>query len=131
MPEIDGKEVLDPTPVAIPAGMGKPESLVDTIRRLVRNEISHEAQSQGIESFEEANDFDVEDEDWTSPYELSPMQEEYLSSEVDRLEQSGKLKVQQSEDTKDGDEDSKRSGSGSDRERVKPADRDDSETDQS
>lgn len=93
MPEINGKEVLDPTPVAVPAGMGRPESLQETIRRLVRNEVSQVAQKYEMETFEEASDFDVDDEDdYLSPYELTEMQEEqpYVDTETDqkRPEQS-------------------------------------------
>jgi hypothetical protein len=46
---------------------------------MVRNELSRQAASQEMETFDEADDFDVPDEEeWTSPYELSEMQEEVL-----------------------------------------------------
>lgn len=66
-----GREVLDPTPVAIPVGFQKPESLAETIRRLVRTEEFRRAvERQGMETFEEADDFEVgEDYDPSSPYE--------------------------------------------------------------
>ncbi len=30
-----------------------------------------------METFEEADDFNVEDDDWTSPYEMTEMESEY------------------------------------------------------
>lgn len=67
-----GHELPDPTPVAIPVGLKRPESLQDQIRRLVRNELSAHAVAHGRESFEEADDFEVEDDppDPRTPWEL-------------------------------------------------------------
>lgn len=68
-----GQEIPDDTPLAIPLGMKKPESLVEMMRRLIRSDVSRFAQDQGEETFEEANDFDVEEDDaelHSSPYEL-------------------------------------------------------------
>lgn len=59
----EGRELPDPTPMAIPAGMKRPESLVDTMRRLIRNEFSKDVGAIGYETFEDANDFDVEEDD--------------------------------------------------------------------
>lgn len=58
-----GREILDPTPVEMPVGMKRPESLQQMIQRLVRAQISQQAQQQGFESFEDANDFDIDEED--------------------------------------------------------------------
>lgn len=65
-------EVPDPTPMAIPIGFKRPETLAEQVRRLVRSEqLSSYARSQGMESFEEAEDFDVDDDfDPRTPYEL-------------------------------------------------------------
>lgn len=75
-----GWEVPDPTPVAWPAGVRRPETLTEQIRRLVRLEVSQVAAAQGMETFEEADDFDVDDDDgeFVSPYELTEMQEEAI-----------------------------------------------------
>lgn len=71
-------EKHDPTPVEIPLGLDRPETLEDIVRRFVRHEASIQAEESGHETFQEANDFDVSDEDeFKSPYELSDMQEEY------------------------------------------------------
>lgn len=67
----NGHEVPDPTPLAIPVGAKKPESLEERIRRLVRSERFGNAMSeQGFETFEESEDFDIEDDPVTNtPYE--------------------------------------------------------------
>ncbi len=69
----------DTTPLEISIGDEKPLSIHEEMRRFIREEISHAAQQQGQESFEEEDDFDIPDPDEiTSPYEMSEMQEEYL-----------------------------------------------------
>ena len=74
-----GQEVLDPTPVVLDVGP-RPLPLVDRIKRAVKHELSEMAQNTGYESFEEANDFDIEDQfsetDHISGYEVVEMQEE-------------------------------------------------------
>lgn len=73
-----GHEVPDPTPVEWPAGVRRPETLTEQIQRLVRVQMSQFAEEQGLETFEEADDFDIDDEEGApfSPYELTEMQEE-------------------------------------------------------
>lgn len=67
-----GQEIPDPTPIAIPAGITRPPTLQETIQRFIRNDaIRRHLETQGIETFEEADDFDVPDNlDPSSPYEL-------------------------------------------------------------
>lgn len=70
-------EVPDQTPVELPLGYRPPETLQAMIARLVRYE-SDNASKQGNETFEEADDFDCDDEgEINSPYEMKDMQEEY------------------------------------------------------
>lgn len=71
-----GREIPDPRPMEMPLGMRKPESMEDMIRRYVRVEASRIAQQEGMESFEEADDFDVEDDD------LSDAPTQYMVPEV-------------------------------------------------
>jgi len=69
----DGKELLDQTPVAIPVGFKKPESLQDQIRRLIRMEQYQALVNSGeAESLEESDDFDIDEDmpDFSSPWEL-------------------------------------------------------------
>lgn len=63
------KEVLDNTPVAIPVKYTRMSHHNETIRQMIRAELSARAENLGFESFEDADDFDVEDNDPTSPYE--------------------------------------------------------------
>lgn len=63
-------EAPDPTPMQLPVGFKRPESLEDTMRRLVRSTLSAAADAAGSETFEESEDFDVDDEvDPRTPYE--------------------------------------------------------------
>jgi len=100
---VSWKEYPDPTPVALPAGVGRPESLQDTIRRMVRNELSQHAALQGHETFEEANDFaDDSEDELISQYELSQMQDEYPAGVIDEKSDT---------DTKPGRRDRRRTDS--------------------
>lgn len=84
-----GRELPSNIPVEIPAGHRKPESLQDTIRRLIRTDVSALAASNGDESFEEANDFELGDDD----AELSPTHHELheeVVSEVVRVRQEAR-----------------------------------------
>lgn len=71
-PRLDenGHEVPDPRPLRLPAGFKKPETLAEQVQRLVRGALSRQAEDQGFESFEDAEDFDVgDDEDPHTQYE--------------------------------------------------------------
>lgn len=66
----DGWEVLDTTPLSLPSGFKRPETLAEQVQRLVRGSISRYAEASGAETWEEANDFELdEDFDPTTPYE--------------------------------------------------------------
>lgn len=74
----DGKEIVDAKPVAIPAGFRRPETLAEQVRRLVRME---QMEDTGEETWEDANDFDVDDDfDPRSPWET--IYDEALGREV-------------------------------------------------
>lgn len=67
----DGSEHPDPNPMELPIGFERPESIQDLIKRLVTDRvIQKELDDAGLETFDEADDFDVEDEYHVdSPYE--------------------------------------------------------------
>lgn len=67
----NGHERLDPTPMAPPLGWKPEPSMVEIIRAQIAGErLRQEAEAAGMESFEEADDFDVDDDfDPSSPYE--------------------------------------------------------------
>lgn len=58
----DGHEVPSPKTMFLP-GATEPLSIKEQIQRLMRAELSRQMAAQGQETFEEANDFDVPDED--------------------------------------------------------------------
>lgn len=67
-----GEEIPDPQPISIPSGFKRPETLQEQIRRLIRSEeLENIANQHDVDTFEEAEDFDVDDEtfDPSSPYE--------------------------------------------------------------
>lgn len=64
-----GEEIMDATPVAHSMKI-RPISQFQRIRALIQFELSQKAQQSGLETFEEANDFNVGDDfDPTTPYE--------------------------------------------------------------
>lgn len=69
----DGSEVLDPRPVALPVGFERPESIQEMIKRLVTDPLIREemAASQIVDSFEDADDFNIPGDDPISPHEES------------------------------------------------------------
>lgn len=80
----DGVEYPDPTPVEIPSRLRIPQRQVDRIRDMVRHEMSQRAQAAGAESFEEADDFEMDDVEFTSPYEdiFEPPPDKVVDKEV-------------------------------------------------
>lgn len=56
------KEPVDKTPVTIPVYLRRSESMDERIRRIVDHTLSKEAERQGLETIEEANDFDIDDD---------------------------------------------------------------------
>lgn len=73
-----GAEILDTTPVEVPLHYRRPETLEEKLKRVVHNELSMAASARDMETFEESDDFDVEDDQDTLPskYEMTDMQEE-------------------------------------------------------
>ena len=74
-PYKDGLFYPDPTPVSLPAGYERQPSMIDVIKEQIKL-AGKELEQKGLESFEEANDFDVEEDNfYVSPYEIP--EEEY------------------------------------------------------
>lgn len=85
----NGVEVLDPTPVALPVAAGPP-ALSDVVRDLVAHHLSRAAQANDLESFEEASDFEVDDDDeLRSPFEFEEMDDDVLEPLSDGPQGSG------------------------------------------
>ena len=69
-------DVSEP-PREIPVGMEKPETLEQMMMRLVETRLAEFADDSGHESFEDADDFDIDDDALPhSPYEMVDMQED-------------------------------------------------------
>lgn len=73
-------EYPDPTPLEWPIGVSAPESMEQKIARMVRTSVSEYANSVGQETFDEADDFDIEDPEALpdSRHELDDDQERIL-----------------------------------------------------
>lgn len=68
------REYPDPTPVEVPLGYRRPPTLQEEISRIVRQQMSQQAAAEGFETFEEADDFEVDDDpDPLSAYEMLEM----------------------------------------------------------
>lgn len=66
----NGSEIPDSRPAELPVGFVHPESIQDTIRRLITDpRIREELDGEQMESFDEADDFDIEDDVPQSPHE--------------------------------------------------------------
>lgn len=83
-----GREICNPVPAIFSSDLQRPPSLMDQIKRCLKTELDINAQNEGIESFEEADDFDVPD-DWdvdaVSQYELTELQEEYFEPDPPKV----------------------------------------------
>ncbi len=68
-------ESLDITPVELPIGYREPETLADQMRRFIKTEVSNQAQKDNLGSFAEEDDFDLDENEPITPYELTDMEE--------------------------------------------------------
>lgn len=77
-----GSEINNPNPKILAAGIGRPATLQEQIQRCLRQELSTRSAEEGNETFEESNDFDIDDtfdsKEPSSEYDL--MEEEYLAA---------------------------------------------------
>lgn len=71
-----GREVLDTTPIAVPLRVRPAAGLRDQIREILRSEkLAEDLDATGVETFEESEDFDIEDDDFHDPH--SPFELEF------------------------------------------------------
>lgn len=97
--DASGKELPDPTPLAPPVGMSSGPSLADFVQRMIRMEAARAAELAGYENFDEAEDFDVDDDvpDPLTPYEeyfdprvkMSSYQEGYKAAVEEFMKKGG------------------------------------------
>lgn len=96
-----GEELPDDTPIEMPLKFKRPPTLQEQIKAMVRREVSISAAEQGFETFEESDDFDVEDGD-----ELPPSNYEFKDMPADGAFRSAKQDASVL-DKKENKEDSK------------------------
>lgn len=98
-----GRELPDDTPIEIPLRFKRVANLTDRIRETIREELSRAAQSQGFETFEEQDDFEIGDDyDPRSRYELDDDQQVYPTGDYGGLGRSAEASG--GGDTQDGDD---------------------------
>jgi len=89
-----GHPVPDPTPMAPPIGYKKQPSMVEIVREMVRSErLRQEAMAAGHETFEEADDFDVDDD----PPDLKSGWENDFDPPIRELTSAGAAEVSRKE----------------------------------
>lgn len=100
---VGGKEIFDPTPVAVPVNWKKPRSIQQMMAKYLADANEY-AKREGLETFEEAEDFDVGDDEanFESPWELDfdpisgkemyPAQKKALDAERERFDKIVKAK---------------------------------------
>lgn len=103
-----GEELPDKTPVAVPLDFKRPPDIHSLIAQYVRSEaFRQKAEAAGAESFEEANDFDLGEEEFDDVPTLHEMHEEIYNQaqrDADRVIEERKKRE---------DADADRSGVGS------------------
>lgn len=92
MPNSVGQEVPDPNPVALPLRYVAPLPLEERIRRMIREDLSEQAVRDGAESWDEANDFNVPDEDGRMPIADEFLEEDEFASNDPFLAQAADKK---------------------------------------
>lgn len=117
--DVQGLERPDPVPIEVPIGLKRPLTLAEQIARFTRDDvIQRELADRGIETFDQSNDFGLEDDgaDPHTPYEegfhgseippqthldesRSGMVEEFPAERAERAKKWFKPKVKEAEPT--------------------------------
>lgn len=78
----DGLETPDPTPIEVPAGLHRPLTLAEQLARFTASSEAKEQLARlGADTFDEADDLDVDEEGPRSPYE-----KDFLGSEMPHVQ---------------------------------------------
>ena len=59
----DSRETPSPIPVAIPVGYDQPDTMAEMVQKYVRQEMSVHARENAMGTFEEEDDFNLDDDD--------------------------------------------------------------------
>ena len=87
----DGRLIPDNKPVEVPLRFKQRETEAQRIAKAVTAEFSNQADSKGFETFEDAQDFEIEDDFDIFPnsqFEVKEMQEEFLPDIPDEREKT-------------------------------------------
>lgn len=93
-----GEEIPDDRPVEVPLKFKRPLSIQEEIQRYIRIEASMAAGRDGLETFDEANDFEVEDDDefpLSSAERAALLAEEYRIAKQDKEVLDGNRELMQ------------------------------------
>lgn len=107
----EGRELPDDTPVEVPLKFRRAIPEHERIKEYVRTELSRQAAEVGDETFEEANDFDVDDDMFEVPHSVHQLTE---ADEDDMMVARRDFLDEQQRSRDDGDR--SRSGSSESRE---------------
>jgi len=76
-----GRERPNPQPLEIPLHLRREVSIDERMKQIIRTQMSIEAARSGTETFDEANDFETDDDDLDdllTPYEVQAMKPESI-----------------------------------------------------
>lgn len=82
---IDGREVPNPEPRFIDVSPVKRLTIAERVQRIIRHDLSRVMRDQGLETFDEANDFDIEGEDDAPLSHAQVMTEEFLAKQESEM----------------------------------------------
>lgn len=84
--DVDEHEFSDPTPVEIPLGMSAPPTMAEMLQMYVRSELRNAGLGAEHESFEEANDFEIDDDvEPRSAYEYHQMHDDAFAKDLEKM----------------------------------------------
>lgn len=93
----NGREVCSPIPAHTIVENNGSDSELERFRSIIRNEMSLKASESGFETFQEANNFDIEDDFEEFP-DSKYMKEEFLQPVVPHMDKDAPPDAEQSAD---------------------------------
>lgn len=98
----NGSEWLNPVPHTLHTGVNRPLTLQEQIQRVMKVQLSEQMAAQGQESFDEANDFDVDDpfDQQLDDSKYTLMAEEEPDMTLERLKEAKEKTDNESDDDK-------------------------------
>lgn len=91
-------QVVDPTPMAPPIGYERRPSIMEQVKAMVEQRLTELRETEDQETFEEADDFDVEDSD--VPFDPKTPYENDFDPKIAELLQAGLAEVERKKNVK-------------------------------